>query len=202
MPRSARRAAASHQAVLCQRRANFDPLAHAAPASVFTCSRHPQTDAHTTRGCGRYLQYVDIQAAAGIGIWAAAGWGLAGGVSAGLVTLSPAILKAGYRWPWTDNPDGWWPRLVVTATGIAVGALVAAAAHAEMSGAWPAFLLGVGAPSVIRGAIARIEVEELEQTEPQAVTVTPAPPEPHRPKRSAVAGGKKRKKLATGRGGP
>lgn len=131
-----------------------------------------------------------------MGIWAAAGWGFAGGIAAGLVTLSVAILKADYRWPWGNNPDGVWPRLAVTATGVAVGALVAAAAHAQMSGAWPAFLLGIGAPSVIRGAIARIEVEELEQTEPEPAQAIP--PESS-PERSAVPGGK-RKKLTAGRG--
>jgi uncharacterized membrane protein YfcA len=109
----------------------------------------------------------------------AAAWGLAGGAAAGLVALSASILKARYRWPWRGNPDGVWPRLVVAVAGIAVGALVAAAAHSQMSGAWPAFLLGVGAPSVIRGVITRIEVEEgtrtLEGPEAEAFRPLPIP---------------------------
>jgi hypothetical protein len=90
---------------------------------------------------------------------------VAGGLAAGLVALSASIAQAGDKWPWRGNSDGIWPQLFVTCAGIAVGALVAAAAHSQMSGAWPAFLLGVGAPSVIRGAISRVEVEVVEPLE-------------------------------------
>ena len=104
-----------------------------------------------------------------MGVGTAVEWGLAGGIAAGLVALSAAIVNGGYKWPWRGNPDGIWPQLFVTCTGIAVGALVAAAAHSQMSGAWPAFLMGAGAPSVIRGAIARVEVEET-KPEPELET--------------------------------
>jgi hypothetical protein len=38
------------------------------------------------------------------------------------------------------------------------GALVAAASHAQMSGAWPAFVIGAGAPATIRGLLSGVEV--------------------------------------------
>jgi hypothetical protein len=95
-----------------------------------------------------------------MGLLDAATWGLAGGLAAGLVSLSAAVVAAGFKWPWRDNPDGIWPRVFVAVVGLIIGALVAGAAHGQMSGGWPAFLLGVGAPSVIRGALSRVEVAE------------------------------------------
>ena len=41
--------------------------------------------------------------------------------------------------------------------------VVAGAAHAEMSGPWPALLMGVGAPSVVKGVLSRIEVSEIQR---------------------------------------
>jgi hypothetical protein len=103
-----------------------------------------------------------------MGVAEAAEWGLAGGVAAGLVALSAAVMAVGYKWPWRDDPGGVWPRLFVTVAGLAVGVLVSSAAHSEIGGAWPAFLLGVGAPSVIRGAIARVEVTPIGPVEEPA----------------------------------
>jgi hypothetical protein len=124
-----------------------------------------------------------------VGIVPAAEWGLAGGIAASLVALSAAIAKAGNKWPWRGNSDGIWPQLFVTGTGIAVGALVAAAAHSQMSGAWPAFLMGVSAPSVIRGAIARVEVEEAEPaTEPGAGEKKVVPPARGQRKKASAPG--------------
>ena len=90
----------------------------------------------------------------------AAAWGLAGGLAAGLVSMSASVVAAGFKWPWRDNEDGIGPRLFVTGVGLVIGALVAAAAHGQMSGGWPAFIMGVSAPSVIRGALSRVEVTE------------------------------------------
>jgi hypothetical protein len=95
----------------------------------------------------------------------AALWGVLGGTLAGLVSLSAAIIAGGFRWPWRDNQDGIWPRIVVFLIGIVVGGGVAAAAHGEMTGAWPAFIMGVGAPTVIRGALSHLEVEERKTLE-------------------------------------
>jgi len=39
-----------------------------------------------------------------------------------------------------------------------LGALVATASHAQMSGAWPAFVIGAGAPATIRGLLSGVEV--------------------------------------------
>lgn len=97
-----------------------------------------------------------------VGLVTAGVWGLCGGLAAGLIVLSAAIAKAGFRWPWRDNDDGIWPRLVVFGTGMIVGTLVAAAAHGQMSGPWPAFLMGIAAPSVIKSAISRVEVAEID----------------------------------------
>jgi hypothetical protein len=102
-----------------------------------------------------------------MGLVEAGGWGLCGGIAAGLVALAAAITAAGFKWPWRGNEDGPWPRFCVYATGVIVGTVVAAAAHSEMSGALPALLMGASAPSVIRGAVSRIEVSE---SKPGSVT--------------------------------
>jgi uncharacterized membrane protein YfcA len=101
----------------------------------------------------------------------AGSWGLCGGVAAGLVALAASITTAGFRWPWHGNEDGPWPRFCVYAIGVVVGTVVAAAAHSQMSGALPALLMGVSAPSVIRGAVSRIEIKEAE---PQVAAIVAA----------------------------
>ncbi|MDF9817126.1 hypothetical protein [Streptomyces sp. SPB162] len=87
----------------------------------------------------------------------AALWGLAGGLATGLLSLTAAVIAADYQWPWTRRQLG--PRLFVVAGGLLLGALVAAAAHGQMSGGWPAFVMGAGAPATIRGLLAGLEVE-------------------------------------------
>jgi len=95
-----------------------------------------------------------------MGVLEAAAWGLAGGAVAGLVGMSSAVVAEGYRWPWRYSSDGFWPHLFVAAIGLVVGAVVAAAAHAQMTGAWPALVMGACAPSVIRSVLSRVEVAE------------------------------------------
>jgi len=91
---------------------------------------------------------------------------LAGGLAAGLISLSGTVIGAGFHWPWRDangNRDSdksVWPHMFVFGVGLVVGTLAAAAAHQQMSGDWPAFLMGAGAPSVVRGAIGRVQVAE------------------------------------------
>lgn len=102
-------------------------------------------------------------------IWEAAGWGLAGGLAAGLVSLMTAITSAGFTWPWHGHPEQARPRLFVFGCGLALGALVAAATHDSMSGAWPAFIMGVGAPATIRGALAGVSVTERKPDSPAPV---------------------------------
>jgi hypothetical protein len=89
----------------------------------------------------------------------AAFWGLAGGLAAGLFSLLASIIAAGYRWPGPLRRE-FGPRLFVFGFGVLLGALVAVAVHSQLSGPWPAFVLGVGAPSVIRGLLSHIEVQE------------------------------------------
>lgn len=100
-----------------------------------------------------------------MGIIEAAAWGLAGGLAAGLIALSAEVVAAGFKWPWRNNDDGIWPRLFVTSVLLIVGALVAAAAHSQMTGGWPAFIMGASAPSVIRGAVSRVGVTESKPDE-------------------------------------
>ncbi len=88
--------------------------------------------------------------------WQASGWGLAGGLAAGVLALMTAVTSAGFRWPWKHGEFG--PRLFVLGCGLLLGALVAAASHAQMSGAWPAFVIGAGAPATIRGLLSGVEV--------------------------------------------
>lgn len=90
--------------------------------------------------------------------WEAAGWGLAGGLAAGVLALMTAVTSAGFRWPWKRGEFG--PRLFVVGGGLLLGALVACAAHAQMSGAWPAFVIGAGAPATVRGLLSGVEVRE------------------------------------------
>jgi hypothetical protein len=104
-----------------------------------------------------------------MGLVEAGGWGLCGGASAGLVALAAAITAGGFKWPWKGNEDGPWPRFCVYAIGVIVGTVVAAAAHSEMTGALPALLMGASAPSVVRGALARVEVTEAK---PEVTGVT------------------------------
>jgi uncharacterized membrane protein YfcA len=99
-------------------------------------------------------------------LFVAAGWGAAGGTAAGLVSLAADIVSAGYHWPsHGEKRDGIWSRLFVFIVGVLVGASVAAAAHDEMTGAWPAFIMGIGAPTVIRGALSHLEVDERKTPE-------------------------------------
>lgn len=97
-----------------------------------------------------------------MGIGEAGLWGMAGGAVAGLVSLSAAIVSANFRWPWrrASGGDGVWPYFVVGAINLVVGAVVAAATHGQIDGAWPALIMGASAPSVIRGILSRIEVTE------------------------------------------
>src|SRR5262249_12818486 len=90
--------------------------------------------------------------------------GLAGAAVPGLMGLAAAVVAAGYRWPWRLSVDGIWPHLFVVAIGLIVGAVVAAAAHAQMTGAWPALIMGACAPSVIRSVLSRVEVTERKPT--------------------------------------
>lgn len=90
----------------------------------------------------------------------AAMWGLAGGAIAGLLAMSADVAAAGFRWPWKYNQDGVWPRVFVVVVGLLAGALVAAAASSQLASAWPALIMGASAPSVVRGALRRVEVTE------------------------------------------
>src|SRR5262245_9728643 len=95
-----------------------------------------------------------------MGLIEAAAWGFAGGLVAALVGISVHITDSGYRWPRHVREHGLLPLAFVVITGLAVSTIVAAAAHAQMTGAWPALIMGVCAPSVVRGFLARVQVTE------------------------------------------
>ncbi|WP_127934785.1 hypothetical protein [Nonomuraea polychroma] len=87
-----------------------------------------------------------------LGVLEAAAWGLAGGVATALVSLVAAIRAASFRWPWRrkgvterEAREELSARLFVLGGSCVLGALVAAAAHGQMSGPWPAFIIGVAA---------------------------------------------------------
>jgi hypothetical protein len=93
----------------------------------------------------------------------AGAWGLAGGLAAGLLSLAADVTAERGHWPWSDRAD-LGPRLFVMSVGMVLGALVSAAAHSQMSGEWPALIMGCTAPSVLRGAMHRVEVTERKST--------------------------------------
>jgi hypothetical protein len=98
----------------------------------------------------------------GVGAFEASGWGAAGGVVAALIALSAAVAAAGFRWPWHDDRELFWPHVFVLTAGLVVGAIVAGSAHGQMTGAWPALIMGASAPSVIRGVLGKLEVADAQ----------------------------------------
>ncbi|MET9500049.1 hypothetical protein [Streptomyces sp. NPDC006552] len=96
------------------------------------------------------------------------------------------MVAAGYKWPWRKGKGDLMPRFFVLGIGLALGAVVAAAAHDQISGPWPAFIFGVGAPATIRGILSGVEVEPTPQ--PKAVPASKKP----RIRRSAIAEGSTR----------
>jgi hypothetical protein len=106
-------------------------------------------------------------------------WGALGATGAGLSSLVVSITAAGFRWPWRESIDI-FPRLFIAIISIILGAFVAAAAHAEIVGPWPALLIGATAPSVVRGLLSRIEVEgpppKVDHTSPSRTELSDGQP--------------------------
>jgi hypothetical protein len=101
---------------------------------------------------------------------------LAGGGAASVLSLSAAVVSAGYTWPWRKEGE-LWPRLFVLVAGLVLGSLVATAAHDQISGPWPAFIFGIGAPATIRGILSGVEVEPGPNSGPaRARRAAAAPP--------------------------
>ncbi|WP_033287057.1 hypothetical protein [Streptomyces sp. NRRL F-525] len=91
--------------------------------------------------------------------WQAAAWGLAGGGAASVLSFITGVVSAGYSWPWRGRKKKeLGPRLFVLTALAVLGAVVAAAAHDQISGPWPAFIFGVGAPATIRGLLSGVEI--------------------------------------------
>jgi hypothetical protein len=106
-----------------------------------------------------------------MGLIDAATWGVLGGLAAALISLSGDVMSAGFKWPWRGN-ETFWPRMFVVGVGVILGGMVSAAAHAQMSGVWPAFIMGASAPSVVRSVLSKVAVAEgkKEPTLPEGVT--------------------------------
>lgn len=91
-------------------------------------------------------------------LWVAACWGAAGGGAVWLLGLGTDLAKVQFKnWPWPRATIG--PRLAFLAIQLGLGSVVTAANHDQITGSWPAFILGISAPAVVQGIIARIEVE-------------------------------------------
>ncbi|MGR3875638.1 hypothetical protein ACUXZZ_44670 [Streptomyces graminifolii] len=102
--------------------------------------------------------------------WQAAAWGLASGGAASVLSFLTAVVSSGYSWPWRGRKKKeLGPRLFVLTALAVLGAVVAAAAHDQISGPWPAFIFGVGAPATIRGLLSGVEIS------PTSSPITPSP---------------------------
>jgi hypothetical protein len=82
-----------------------------------------------------------------------------------VLALMVALKAAHFAWPWKRYELG--PRIVFISCGLLLGTLVAMAAHSQISGAWPAFVIGIGAPATIRGALSGVVVDvKIPSSEP------------------------------------
>jgi hypothetical protein len=97
-----------------------------------------------------------------MGLLEAGAWGIAGGLAAGALSWMGTVTRASFHFPPRDQI---WGRLFVLTCGIILGAIVAAADHSDMTGPWPAFIMGVGAPSVVRGLLTGVEAIERKSSE-------------------------------------
>jgi hypothetical protein len=100
-------------------------------------------------------------------LWQAALWGLIGGAVAQSLRTAADVKATNFRWPWLkEDAGGFSPYLFVAFVSLASGGVVAAAAHGQMTGPWPAMIMGITAPSVVRGVLSGIEVSERKPDPP------------------------------------
>jgi len=99
-----------------------------------------------------------VDAVTSMTLWVAAAWGAVGGGAVAMLNFGADLLEAKFRWPWPRDTVG--PHLAYVAVQLLLGALVTAANHNQVTGAWPAFIIGISAPAVIQGIVARIEIEK------------------------------------------
>jgi hypothetical protein len=107
-----------------------------------------------------YAAAGEVTTTVALALWLAALWGGVGGGVAVLANLLAQVVQAGYRWPWRHRKGSRSAYLFVAGGSVVLGAAVAAAASAQMSGPWPAFIMGLTAPSVVRGILGSVEVAE------------------------------------------
>lgn len=83
-----------------------------------------------------------------------------------MLSLMTSVVANGFAW-WVKQERG--PRLFVFGCSVFLGALVAAAASSEMSGPWPAFVIGAGAPATIKGLLSGVELQPAVKPQVEAL---------------------------------
>jgi len=74
-------------------------------------------------------------------------WGLLGGLAVEALELAGEIRRNKNRWPWTGRKL--WPSLCAVVLRLAASSALAAAMSDQLTGQWPAFCIGVGAPLAV-----------------------------------------------------
>jgi hypothetical protein len=95
-----------------------------------------------------------------VDVVAAALWGGAGGLTAVITSTVSDMMGGGdhgRRWPGWQQVSA---QLFAAVLYVAGSVILAATAAAQMSGPYPAVLIGATAPSVLRGILRRVEVSE------------------------------------------
>ncbi len=96
-------------------------------------------------------------------LWAAAGWGLAGGLSVEALALY-AVIRNSSKWSWRRPiPQGAVAYLisVVARAGAGAGLAAAAAGSGQIVGTFAAFGLGVAAPLVVEKLARAIPLTDI-----------------------------------------
>jgi hypothetical protein len=83
-----------------------------------------------------------------------------------MLSMMTSVIANGFAW-WGKQERG--PRLFVLGCSVFLGALVAAAASSEMSGPWPAFVIGAGAPASIKGLLSGVELQPAAKPKVEAL---------------------------------
>lgn len=119
--------------------------------------------------------------------WHAGIWGLVGGAAAVLASLTTAVAKADFDWPWRDGGSiGPW--VFVFLGELTLGGMVAAAMHSSISGAWPAFTLGATGLTTVRHLLSKVEVRERPEVDRPRVPIESIIQDRGRPRRTSAEG--------------
>lgn len=106
-------------------------------------------------------------------LWAAAGWGLAGGLCVEALALY-AVIRNSSKWSWRKPiPQGAVAYLisVVARAGAGAGLAAAAAGSGQVVGTFAAFCLGVAAPLVVEKLARAIPLTDILQVDQREDTI-------------------------------